>query len=159
METISIEKTKAQAAWQTATAKERALLEKLLGTEPFTGKITDRIKTFEDACKALGIKSKEVISITGNDKALNNDLASINAYAKLIIITRALNDGWQPDWKDSNQYKYYPWFKMGSGLSYDVYVLTCTDTCVGSRLCLKSAELAKYIGTQFSALYSDYFIQ
>jgi len=81
-----------------------------------TKSITERVKTFEDACRELGLTEVK-LGVTG----LDDDEESITAYTKLIIIARALNEGWTPNWKDSNQYKYVPWFKpaaSGSGLSY-----------------------------------------
>ncbi len=115
--------------------------------------ITDRVKTFEDACKVLNL-DKVKIGIGG----LDEDAPSIVAYTKLVIIAKALNEGWKPNWSDSNEYKYVPWFKekSGFGLSYDVYDGWVTFTAVGSRLCYKSRELAEYAGKQFADLYNEF---
>lgn len=115
--------------------------------------VTDRIKTLDDACRALGI-DKIQIGIVGLDK----DCESIEAYLKLIVITRALNEGWEPDWSDSSEYKYMPWFehKSGFGLAYDDCVCWYADTYVGSRLCFKTKELAVYAAKQFADIYNDY---
>lgn len=120
------------------------------------GSITEKVKTFEDACEVLGIDG-DVITGSIND-ALAGDADSITAYAKLIIIARALNEGWVPDWSNGRQYKYIPWFehKSGFGLSYFVYGGWYTLTYVGSRLCYKTEELAKYAATQFADLYNDF---
>ena len=122
--------------------------------EPVLKDIKERIKTFEDACKELGIKPDDVLH-----SALERDIVSINAYSKLIVIARALNEGWEPNWNDSSEYKYYPWlqYKSGVGFSSSVYVFTCTDTCVGSRLCFKSRELAEYAAVQFNKEYYEFF--
>jgi hypothetical protein len=118
--------------------------------------IFDKVKTFSDACNLLGIKG-DVMKANVNDDLLN-DAASISAYVQLIIITRALNEGWQPDWTDSSQYKYLPWFKhkSGFGLSFGDAVIWFTTTFVCSRLCFKSRELAEYAAKQFADLYNDY---
>jgi hypothetical protein len=118
-----------------------------------TQPVTERIKTFEDACRELGITKIE-LGITGMDE----DVASINAYAKLIIIAKALNEGWKPDWADSSQYKYIPWFeeKSGFGLSYVGYGIWDANTSVGSRLCYKNREIAIYAANHFKDLYNDY---
>lgn len=122
-------------------------------TAATTQPITERVKTFEDACRELGI-SKIELGITGMDE----DQESIEAYAKLIIIARALNEGWQPDWSDQSQYKYVPWFehKSGFGLSYDGCDRWYSHTTVGSRLCYKSRQLAEYAGKQFADIYNQY---
>lgn len=115
--------------------------------------ITERIKTFEDACKELGIEKIE-LGVTG----LDSDQASIEAYSKLIIIAKALNEGWVPDWSNDNEYKYQPWFKEkpGFGLAYGGYGDWLTRTLVGSRLCYRTSELAEYAATQFADLYNDF---
>ena len=118
--------------------------------------IFDKVKTFNDACELLGIKGQVITASLTDD--LGNDAASISAYVQLIIITRALNEGWEPDWENSSQYKYLPWFKhkSGFGLSFFASVYWGTYSCVCSRLCFKSKELAEYAATQFEDLYNDY---
>ncbi|MDH7463954.1 hypothetical protein QEG73_21815 [Chitinophagaceae bacterium 26-R-25] len=115
--------------------------------------VTERIKTFDDACRALGI-DKVQIGIVGLDK----DCESIEAYLKLIVIARALNEGWEPDWSNSSEGKYMPWFehKSGFGLAYGDYDFWFSCAGVGSRLCFKSKELAIYAGKQFADIYNDY---
>ena len=118
--------------------------------------IVERIKTFEDACNELGITNAELV-VSGE---IENDFKSVSAYQKLIIITRALNEGWVPNWKDDSEYKYYPWFDMsaGSGLSYVGCDGRRSTSGVGSRLCFKSRQLAEYAGKQFIKEYTDFFI-
>jgi len=123
-----------------------------------------KIKTFEAACKFLKLDPEKVLpKVTGVPK---NHQDAIVAHAKLVIIAEALNtegnDGkpWKPDWTNGDWDKYYPWFDLssGSGLSYDDFVGHGSGSSVGSRLCFKSAELAKYAGTQFLKLYEQYFL-
>jgi kynurenine formamidase len=121
------------------------------------------IKTFEDACEALGLDPTKLPDVSmlpeKNQKA-------IVAHYKLIVVTDAVNEGWQPNWDDSNEWKYYPWFDVeaseekpsGSGLSCNVCDSWSTGTSVGSRLCFKSAELAEYAGKQFKPFYEEYFL-
>jgi hypothetical protein len=124
-------------------------------TKP-TGSIMDRVKTFDDACRACGISPDQ--SLTIESEALKKDLKSIGAYAKLIIIARALNEGWEPDWANTDQKKWTPWFTLnaGFGFSFTYYVNWRTNTHVGSRLCFRSQELAEYAGKQFEDIYNDY---
>jgi hypothetical protein len=124
-------------------------------TSPFKKPVTEAIKTFEDACKALG---KEKISI--GTEGLDEDEASIVAYAKLSIIVRALNEGWKPNWQDASENKYYPYFRenSGVGLSFDGVGHWTTLTRIGSRLCFKSRELAEYAGKQFEDIYKQFLI-
>jgi hypothetical protein len=114
------------------------------------------IKTFEDACKKLNIDPKELPEVSIMEFA-----KPIIAAYKLMIIYKAINNGWIPNWANYNQYKYYPWFKVlssgfgfsGSGCGY-VYSITC----VGSRLCTDTSEKAMYIAEQFKAEYQEYFL-
>jgi hypothetical protein len=117
-----------------------------------------KIKTFADACKALKLDPKKLPIVTGIPA---KDRKAIIAHYKLVIIARALNAGWKPNWKDGNEPKFYAWFwmdKAGSGFSYDGCGRTYSGSAVGSRLCFKSADLADYAGKQFKSLYKDYFL-
>jgi hypothetical protein len=153
METLQTKKEKAIDAYKKGSESERKLLENMFGAETFRdANIMDQVKTFEDACKVLGVRPGEVINGTEDtDEA---------AYKKIKVIVRALNEGWKPDWTNDDEYKYYPWFNLssGSGLSYGDYVDRYSISSVGSRLCFKSSELAEYAGKQFIDLYTDYFI-
>lgn len=120
------------------------------------GSITDRIKTFEDACKETGIYPTE-LSISGTGTT-DDDIKAVAAFHKLTIIAKALNEGWKPNWSDSSEYKYYPWFNLENGFVFYDYVYYYRYSSVGSRLCFKSSELATYAGKQFIDLYKELFI-
>lgn len=154
MSKLTIEKTNAIKAFHEADTKGKSSLSNLFGKEVFNQKITDRVKTFEDACEVLGLNPFAVIPSGG----LNKDAAAIVALAKIAIISRALNEGWEPDWRDWDEYKYYVWQRdNGSGLSSYGYSHSYSLTGVGSRLCYKTADLAIYAGKQFESLYTDLF--
>lgn len=78
--------------------------------------ITERIKTFEDACNELGeyhpcvAAWNEYKNTTMNCES-NTAAKDITAYLKLRIICAALNEGWQPQFT-KDEYRYYPWFRM-----------------------------------------------
>lgn len=119
------------------------------------------IKTFEDACIKENLDPNTVIP----DFSLfpENDRQAMIAHAKLIIIAKAINGDWVPDWTDSNQWKYFPWFEMGSSSGVGFSCGGCdnwlTLSLVGSRLCFENREKAKYVGTQFQELYKSYFVK
>lgn len=129
----------------------KMILEQTFGKDFFNRKITDRIKTFSDACEISGIDPNQ-------DKFKNGSQDEI-AYAKLKIIIEVLNEGWKPDWNDENQYKNYPWFYLNgsSGFRFDGVSYYYSASDVGSRLCFKSRELAEYATKQFISLYKDFF--
>ena len=70
--------------------------------------ITERVKTFEDACKELGEDHKLVQQFKAIQEAIAEDNEAM-AYFKLGIITAALNEGWEPDFTNDNEYRYYPY--------------------------------------------------
>jgi hypothetical protein len=117
-----------------------------------------KIKTFDEACKALKLDPKKVLPDVSSFPKHHQD--ALTAHTKLVIIAEALNEGWKPDWKNGKWDKYYPWFDLssGSGLSYYDYVNRNSYSAVGSRLCFKSRELAEYAGKQFEDLYKKYFL-
>ena len=115
----------------------------------------NKIKTFEDAFAALNLKPESIIDFSA---APEKHRKALEAHYKLVIIAEALNEGWKPNWEDFNENKYTPWFthKAGFGLSCYDYDGWDAGTNVGSRLCLKTSELAEYAGKQFEELYRDY---
>lgn len=118
--------------------------------------VTERIKTYEDACRELDIPlmPERCEHMTEDEMA----------YYSLKVITKALNEGWEPDWSNRNQGKWYPWFEVTgtnpAGLSYsNTYSAVLAATAnIGSRLCFKTEALAKYAGTQFIKLYEKYLL-
>jgi hypothetical protein len=115
------------------------------------------IKSFEDACSKLGIEP-----ITPGTALILDELKKplIAAY-KLMIIYKAINNGWKPDWNNYDQYKYYPWFGVSSsgfGFSVSDSDYDGASAGVGSRLCTDSWEKALYISKQFEAEYVEYFL-
>jgi hypothetical protein len=114
--------------------------------------ITDQVKTFDDVLSIAGTTMEQLIN--------PSDSPDEAAYKKVKLIAKVLNEGWQPKWEDSDEYKYYPWFDLssGSGLAFLGYDHYSSYSGVGSRLCFKTRELAKYAGTQFVDIYTELFI-
>ena len=74
--------------------------------------VTERIKTFEDACNELGEENVLVQAYRTaefNTSGNQNDVSDVVAYLKLRVIAEALNDGWKPEFT-TNEYRHYPWF-------------------------------------------------
>ena len=155
--------------------------------EPFIIKdmsITDKIKTFEDACKAIGLAGPEALPELLQPKNADIVPSHIKAQLKLEIITLALNEGWQhiPDGK---HYAYWPWFFLytteeiasmgkekakeraminatdiseefaGLGYAYSNSAWSHTYAYLGSRLAYKTRTLAEYSGKQFIDLWKE----
>lgn len=145
--------------------------------------IMERIKTFEDALNELG-RNHPLVCQYNNIDDVDFDLS---AYLKLRIIVAALNEGWTPKFTE-DEYRYYPYFylytkdeveRMNEDEKKDLVafggdadngtscglgsVITGNDfpysraNC-GSRLALKTRELAEYCGKQFKELWFDYYV-
>jgi len=123
--------------------------------EILNGDIKDKVKSFEDACQFLGLDPKHLPVV---DNLPEKDHNAIIAFYKLTIIIRALNEGWEPDWKNWDEYKYYNYFYIRSGSGFVCSATHSAITDVGSRLCFKSRELAVYALSQFKELYLQYLL-
>lgn len=126
--------------------------------------ITDRVKTYEDACKVLGVEP-----INEQNAKAQGFRSDEIARRKLETIAAALNEGWKPDWNNTDQYKYYPYFyiqenakgKGSAGLSYacTVNAASYSSAHIGSRLCFYASRLARYASNQFTDLYEQILIE
>ncbi len=79
----------------------------MFGSEVFKpADVRERIKTFADAATAVGIEDPEEWEEQYSD--LEPDVL---AYFKLRIITKALNDGWEPKFIPG-EYRWAPYFLL-----------------------------------------------
>lgn len=142
--------------------------------------VRKRIKTFEDACREIGIDAE----------AWNRDKISLGlepdvlAFLKLRIIVKALNEGWEPQFTE-DECRYYPWFilytreeynkldeeeksRVVFRSSYYAYAFGGVSSAnasfdssyayasIGVRLAFKTSELAAYCGRQFLDIWADF---
>ena len=148
--------------------------------------VTERVKTFEDACKELGIDA-EAIQQQWQDAGIT--MLDEVAYQKLRIITAALNEGWEPEFKE-DEYRYYPYcilytkaeieqkddewkdehnLQLWIGGGASVHGAICglafatsnnawsnANARISARLAHKTEELAIYSGKQFTELWANY---
>jgi hypothetical protein len=163
-EQVTIDKSTAKKLYASSPAELQELFKSKFGNNFMEPEVTDRVVSFEDACKVLGLDATNFLpDFSGYPEKHRNAMI---AHAKLVLIAEALNDGWQPNWNDGDEYKYYPWFEIdaseekpsGFGFSYSDYGSWDTYSGVGSRLCYRTRELALYAGKQFQDLYKDYFL-
>ncbi|WP_373244220.1 hypothetical protein [Bacteroides xylanisolvens] len=169
-----------------AISKEQVKNEmhKVFGEDTFKPKdIMERVKTFKDACRELGLDSEDLEQKWGDNNLMPDEIA----YQKLRIICAALNEGWEPQFTE-DEWRYYPWFwlytqeeindmdedektnrrLMSTGdyqtgyaglASADSDIApSISNTHIGSRLCLKSDTLAVYCGKQFINIWADYIL-
>lgn len=126
-------------------------------------------KTFEQ-CLELSGTEKEKAFFANHELVAQLDPDEL-AYKKLKVCARAWNTGtdgkvWQPNWNDSNEWKYYPWCRVkaskdkpaGFGFSITDYDYDYSYTGVGSRLCFPSSTVAMEFFDTFTELYKDYWL-
>lgn len=148
--------------------------------------VTERIKTFTDACNALGDEHplvKEYLKVADGNIILDD----LYAYLKLRIIVAALNEGWEPKFEKGER-RYYPWFYLYTKEQYDELDDEEKGRCVlrsggvtsshfgfvycnanhgasfsfssyGSRLAFRTRELAAYAGRQFIEEWADFMFK
>ena len=84
--------------------------------------VTERIKTFTDACNELGEDNPLVEQYRKTSSLFKGKWAStftdILDYLKLRIIVAALNEGWEPKFTE-DEYIYFPWFYLYTKEQYD----------------------------------------
>ena len=153
---LFIEESEARKLYATASPEFKQMLETTFGKEFFSMEITDRIKTYEDACAELGVDTISEIDFSTSELTLDE----IN-YRKLKMIIKALVGDWKADWSNTSQQKWQPYFRLSGG----VFVFDSTDcrfssafAGYGSRLCFPTSELAEYAGKQFIEIYNGFML-
>ena len=152
MSTLSIEKKNAIAAYRKAAkdGEERKLLEGLFPDVSFDGKITDRIKTWEDVCEEAGEDP--------NDEKWNIGEVDEIGYRKAKLICKVLNEGWKPNWNNDRQYKWYPWFyrdRSGGGFRFHTSDRFSAVSGAPAWLCYASSELSDHAAKYFLEIYKQ----
>ena len=184
---INIQKENVLNAYENGNQDQKTFLENLFGKDMFQPKdIKERVKTFEDACEALGNEHPFVKSYEKYVNTASGEEADVIAYLKLRIIAAALNEGWEPTF-DKDERRYYPWFYLYTQKEYEeldedekkecrvvgrsyfnsfavgslVFASASvassrSSASLGSRLAFKTRELGEYCGKQFVDIWADY---
>lgn len=115
---MEIKETNLQSAYNTADENGKQMLRALFpemkwiqNTDKSKLPVTERIKTFGDACYELGDKHPYVQDYLNIDNGKVSISPDILAYLKLRIICAALNEGWEPKFT-KDEWRYYPWFYL-----------------------------------------------
>lgn len=177
-----------KACYANASGEVKEALEHLFGSEPFTFNYRE-IKSFEDACKHLGISTELPAQRAGVEYCKEAVEQSLAAY-KLMVICKAINNGKQYDEYGNTWFPVY-WFytkkeleDMGedeckrkgiqllsaafavntevAGVRYALasYRGATTTAYYGFPLCANSKEKALYLDEKFrSLIYQCYGIK
>lgn len=142
-----------KAEWQEVDGKTVLVMVDEKDNRP----VTERIKTFEDACNELGEDNlmvrvyQTLIARAGKtEQSLAEWMGKdVVAFLKLRIITEALNEGWHPKFTE-DEYRYYPWFYIYTKEEYDNFSEEEKRRCVGRAFSSASA----YGGLVYSAAFN-----
>ena len=121
--------------------------------------INIKVDSFEAALEYLGRENNACMCGIPDKHA-----KAMVAMYKLITIAEAWNkaDNFVPDYDNTNQYKWFPWFqKRGTaGFVYAVTNAAASDAYAnfGSRLCFSTSERAEQFGKQFIDLWNDFLL-
>jgi hypothetical protein len=152
---LKIKKETAKKIYAQSPAALQEILIETFGEECFRKtKFTD-LKTFDDLCHACGTTEDE---FEQKWKSIPVDSQTVS-FQRMKILSDALNQGWKPDHFNTDQYKWFPYFKVSSsgfGFSYSFYYYVSTHTSVGSRLCFETEEKSNHAGRQFTQLFQDF---
>ena len=99
----------------------------------------------------------DVYKVNGITKLTTPPETKERYYEDLILVAKALNGNWKPDWNSMSEYKWYPYFQFSSVFRFSNANANCayqgTIVLFGSRLCFKNKQIAEYIGKTFIEQY------
>lgn len=154
MDTVQLSRQDLLSIYNAGNDEVKKLLEDKCGSENFQLKIEDRIQNVYAACVENGTTWAEELPFK---EPKNQEQRCVNAFASMIQIVKAFNQGKTKDWKNSNQYKYYPWWRMdgasGSGLSFIGPIYCGSSATIASRLCLLEESHVEIVAKRFQPIY------
>ena len=160
MSELKITQEKVTAAFSEANdcPKAISILTALFGKQKPDYTDYHNIKTYEDACEAIGVKPIVRLLVEDEDghKEEVADIAHL-AYIKLCTIARALNNDPRNRlvlWGGNAHYG----ASCGLAAAHSFNDWSHSSAAVGSRLAVKSSEIAIYFGEQFKELWKDFLI-
>lgn len=152
---LKITEEQAKELYPTSTNEFKKILEHTFGKKTFCKNFREAVKTYEDACDITGeipINENELKQMGFLDCEI-----SLRKIKTIVNASNILNNKWEADFSDPDQYKWFNWPIWRSGaFRFDVTYFTCTYAYVGSRLCCGSKEDMEYIGRQFEELYDKF---
>jgi hypothetical protein len=148
-----MEINEARKLYQT-TCETKEKLEKDFGKKLLSDDVTERIGSYEDCCEETG--DIPVNEATLKELGFTDDEI---AYRMLKTITKAINEGHEPDMLDTNEKKWFPVFKVdnsspsGFVFFYSNYCFSYAAAGDASRLSFESEAKATFAGKTFIDLY------
>lgn len=153
MDTLELKKKTAIKLFKAGSKEVQDILLNSFGNELFTTKIIDRVTSVEDAWELADEQTRKECQV------FPTDTPDVVAYKNLKLIIKVINEDFIPDWKNTNQRKWFPVFNLASGSGFvfsgSDYLCTNTYSYVGSRLCFETEEKSNYVANHFIELYKS----
>lgn len=153
---IEVEQTLITKAFSEANEKQNKLLNKFFEVEKERdGELMEIASSWNNLLKYLKKKENDILPYYNPTGKLE---ISINSQVKIYTIINFLNDGWICNFKDNNQYKYYPYFifEKGSWRLSGVSYLSANSFGFSASAYLKNEKLCKFMGTNYIKEYSEF---
>lgn len=146
---------KALSTYKNGDTETKKLLIDLYGSEHFITDIKDRVTSYEAACKILNRAA-----CTIDDFSFLGPQQAKKQFSRHKISTgiEAINEGWEADFDNENQRKYYNWFYNHNKGFASRTVFFSFAGCVGagSDFHIENEEKAKIIARVFKEDYIVY---
>ena len=152
--TIKLSEEKARELYKTATKEFKQLLEENFDKSVLNPNIIDRVEDFDSILEILEIEDYQ--SPYKNPKT--KEQKSINALDKLFLIAKVYNEGWIPNWKNSSEYKWFPYKYFSGGVFVLCSIVWYLCLYSPSGVHLKNKELCEDLIKKFRDILEDYWM-
>lgn len=106
--------------------------------------VMDIVTSYETACDSLGVKPNK----------------NVTPYEKLTTIIKALNQGWYPNFANTDERKYFNYYQKSNGVfSVCDVVYDSTNMTVPSALYFKDEKTARYANEKFFKEYKELYLE
>lgn len=99
--------------------------------------------TYEEVCRRLG------------EVEINDENKKVESFKRIKQIERYFNQGWEPNWSNNNEPKWFPYFDFKNGwwVFFDSrLVFYCSVFQVGFY---KNEEISNHVGIYFIDIYTS----
>ncbi len=178
MEELKISKQNAITAFKNGSDEVKEALKNLFPDVNFNIKVTDRIKTWKDVMDALNMKESDINKLCEAINAFTpfnkRDKRCIKAFAKVLCIVKALNEGLELTQETYENHEcYFVYWIRKDGIAGKAELQANSGCAPGfvladngfgdaywyvvPRLAFKTMELAEYAVTQFPDIWREYY--
>ena len=169
---IEIQKSNLVAAYNVAAGNVKEVLVTMFGKDAVMPDKPDysdyhNIQTMDDVFAATGCNKEEF------EKKLADLPEDVQAFMLLRLIRKALNPTWIPNWADTDEWKYFPYFSievpagvggahhgshLGVSCLYSDTVASSSAAGFGGALASENREIAIWFGEHFAEIWRGYLL-